>query len=488
MTERNLSRALLVPPGLPPAHPNADTAPGRPKTGAATWVLALGVLDFSLEQTMLVPAQPAIGLKYNASVSAVAWLTTGLLLSSAVAMPLAGRLGDRYGRKRLLMVSLATFALGSLVCALGQSIEMLIAGRVLQGLGAGIGPLALALLPEAVGPEKLSRSVGAIVGAGALGAVLGLLAAGPLVDHLGVPSIFWAMFALSVALAFAVSRAVPESTVHSTAPVDWLGALLLSGSLATAVLAIAQGNDWGWTSTAVVILLFSAVILLFLFVLSISRAAAPLLDPSSLGLPPVLGANVAGLVVGIALFGAYLLVPYIAGLPEVTGFGLGLTTTQIGLLLAPGSVGALLGGLAGGRMIKRIGARMQVVLGMACAAVAYGALIVLPWSVATLALTMVPLGFGIGTTLVAIVDVLLISVRDDETGGAMGLNTVLRNIGSAMGTAVASAILLASPGIVPGVPSQAGFTRAFGVGLAGSVGAVLLMLVLPTRGADVARP
>ena len=456
----------------------------RPVATGAAWVLALGVIDFSLEQSILIPALPAIGTRFHANVTAVTWTLTAFLVASAVATPLAGRLGDRYGRRLVLLASLVTFAAGSLLCAVASSIGVVIAGRVVQGFGAGVGPLAFALLPEVVGPERTARAVGLLIGAGGLGAVIGLLAAGPLVDHVSVSSIFWLLLIVAGGLTVGVARSVPESTIRSRVPIDWFGAVLLSGLLAALTLAVSQGNDWGWRSGSVVGLFVAFVVLLVAFCLRERTAAAPLLDPRSLARPAVLGANLAVFVIGVALFGAYVLVPYIGGLPTSTGYGLGLTTTQIAVLLTPGSVAAFFGGVVGGRLIERFGARRQALGGIVCTVVAYAAFTFLPRTTATLALALVPLGFGIGTALVGLVELIMLSVRPDEMAAAVGVNSVLRAVGAAIGSAVAAAILAAVPHHVAGVPAGGAFSDAFLVGLAGSALAVAVMALLPGEGAD----
>lgn len=445
----------------------------------ASWLLALGVIDFSLEQSILVPALPALGERFDAGVSAVTWTLTGFLVAAAVATPLAGRLGDRYGRRRLLLMSLAMFAAGSLVCALAWSIGAVIAGRVVQGLGAGVGPLAFALLPGVVRPERMQRAIGLLIGAGGLGAVIGLLAAGPLVDHISVSSIFWFLLLVAAGLAIAVARSVPESTVRSTTPVDWFGAVLLSGLLAALTLAVSQGNEWGWRSTTVVGLLVTSVALALAFVVRERTASEPLLDPRSLAQPTVLVANVAVFVIGVALFGAYVLVPYIGGLPESTGYGLGLTTTAIGVLLAPGSIAAFVGGVLGGRLIARVGARRQAVFGIFCTVLAYAALTFLPRTAYMLSAALIPLGLGIGMALVGIVELILLGVPRDETAAAIAVNSVLRAVGAAIGSALAAAILVAGAQRSPGVPTPGSFSDAFLVGLGGSVLTLAVMALLP---------
>lgn len=129
------------------------------------WVLALGTFDFSLEQAILAPALPAILREYEASATSVTWLVSGFLVTAAVALPLGGRLGDRYGRRRVMLWSLFAYVLGSLVCVLADNIVTLIAGRMIQGMGAGVSPLAVALVRDQVRESELPNAIGLLVGA-----------------------------------------------------------------------------------------------------------------------------------------------------------------------------------------------------------------------------------------------------------------------------------------------------------------------------------
>ena len=323
---------------------------GDAKRGAAKFefVLALGVLDFSLEQAIVVPALPVIQSSYDTTPVAAVWVLTAFLLAAALAMPLAGRLGDRFGRRIVLEGSLVAFFVGSVVCALAGSIEMLIAGRLVQGLGAGVGPLAASLVREHVAPDRVPRTIGLIVGAGGAGGVIGLLGGALLVDHVSVAALFWLLAAIAAVLLVGVRWAVPDSAGRSAVPVDWLGAALLGGALVTVSLAIAQGNAWGWGSARVLGLDGCFVLLLAGFVLRERTATAPLLDPRGLAHRPIWSAQLAGFAVGIALAVAYALLPFIAALPESTGFGLGLDPTETGLILVPGALASLVGGPVGG--------------------------------------------------------------------------------------------------------------------------------------------
>ncbi|MGH2886292.1 MAG: MFS transporter [Solirubrobacteraceae bacterium] len=256
-------------------------------------VLGVGVLDVGLEQALVGPALPTIERHYRASPTAGVWVLTGFLLAAAVAIPLAGRLGDRLGRRRALVWSLGCFAVGSLICALSASIGVLVAGRVIQGLGAGLAPLAVALAREHLARERVPMAVGALVAAGSIGSVAGLLIAGPLVDHVSVSAIFWLLLAVALILGCLVLGVVPESRERSAERVDVAGALLLGAVLGLVTVAISQGDRWGWSSARTLLMFAFAVVAMVGFIARERMAPSPLLDPRALALRSVWSANVA---------------------------------------------------------------------------------------------------------------------------------------------------------------------------------------------------
>jgi MFS family permease len=470
--------------------------------------LAVGMLDLGLEQAIVAPALPAIERYYHASPKSVTWLLTGYLLAAAVAIPLAGRLGDVFGRRTMLLASLGLFALGALICGLANSIGLVIVGRVVQGLGAGVGPLALALARDHLPAARLPPAVGMLVAAGSVGAVVGLLLAGVLVDHVSVPAIFWVLFAVAMLLALLISTVVPESPPGSVAQVDVLGALLLGGTLGSITVAISQGNRWGWGSVRTVALVIFALALLGAFVMRERRATAPLLDPAAMALRPIWSANVAIAGLGFSLLIAFTLVPLIGAYPKLTGYGLGLSTTQIALVLVPSSLATLFAGPLGGRLVPRTGARIQALCGTLLATVTYVALALLTPSVTALALAMIPLGIGVGLALGAITDLVALASPREQSATTLGLNTVIRVIATALGTQVAIAVVTAAPPAFPAVqalashvgrshlpprvlaalaiPAHSGFTNAFWVAAAATVVALLAVALTPSRHTDPA--
>lgn len=479
------------------ARPDAQTgSPAGPPVRRAgvparrTWalaVLAVGALDFALEQAILAPAVPAIESRYRASPTSTTWLFTGFLLAAVIATPLAGRLGDQHGRRRVLLWSLSAFAVGSAVCAVGDSIDVLIAGRVIQGLGAGMGPLALALARDHVGRAGIPRAVGLLVGAASAGSVVGLLLAGPLVERVSVTAIFWLLFAVAIGLLVAVRATVTESPRAGRVRVDWAGAALLAGALSSVMLAISRANEWGWGSGRPIALCAASAVLAIGFIAYERRVGEPLIDPRALARRSMWSANLAVFAVGFSLLIAFTIVPLLAGYPQSSGYGLGLTATQIGLVLAPSGLAALAGGVLGGRLLGRTGARGQAIVGTLSAAAGYAMLVTLSWSAASIALAMIPLGFGVGLALGALLDLVVFSSAASETGATVALNTAIRTVAAVLGAQVATAVLTAAPKLPSGLPASQGFTHAFLLSMLATLAALLAISLAPARTADPAR-
>ncbi|WP_354697748.1 Multidrug resistance protein 3 [Paraconexibacter sp. AEG42_29] len=451
------------------------------------WVLAVGILDFSLEQAVIAPALPLVAQRYDASATDVVWLITAFLLTAAIATPLAGRLGDQYGRRRLLLCSVGAFVAGSVVCAVGGSLEVLVGGRAVQGLGAGTAPLALALVRDHVPPERVSRAVGILVGAAGGGAVLGLLGGSLLVDAGSLAALFWALAAVATLTFTAIALAVPESPVRAAVPVDWAGGGLLGTGLVALVLAISQCNDWGWDSTRVLGLFVVAAAGLAGFAGRQRTARSPLFDPGLLVRRPVWSAQVLTFLAGLVAFSHLAALPLLAGLPKSTGYGLGLTTTQIGAVLVPSSIAALISGPMAARLAPRVGTRALIVGGLLCIALGNAILVVFPVSVLTIVLAGVPLGLAFGPTIGTTLDLVLASAANEESGAALGLTNEVRTVGSALGATVAAAVLVAGGEVAPGVPVASAFDDAFGTFAVASLVAIAFVPLLPRGGPVHAR-
>jgi MFS family permease len=446
----------------------------------SVFVLTLGALDFGLEQSIIIPALPSLAAHYGASLNAIAWLATGFLLASIVAVPLFGRLGDLFGKRRLLLISLGLFAIGSLICAVTEAIELAIAGRVIQGLGAAVAPLAMGIARDTLVPELLPRAIGAVVGAAMAGSGVGFLLSGVLVDSFSPASIFWVLFAFAALLLVAVFVLVDESPVRARVPLDLPGAALLTVGLVALLLAISKGDAWGWTSARIVGLLVVSAAVLTVFMLVERRAEQPLVDLGLLTARPFAQAHVCIALFGFAFFIAVFLVPQIAAAPEASGYGLGLSIKQVGLILLPTSIVAFVAGWVGGRTVDRVGPRLLAAAGSVFGVVGYVSLALAHGSAVELAAGSAAVGVGWGLILTAVYPVVIRGSSTDKTGVAIGVNVVIRNTSAAVGTQVAFAILTGA-GVVAGFTAEDGFTRGFVLGAAGAAVAVAVSLLLPGR-------
>src|SRR5689334_9141670 len=335
----------------------------RPHPLRSLAVLAIGALGFALAQTTLIPTLTDLRTELGTDTTGVAWVLTGYLLAAAVATPVAGRLGDMLGKRRLFVVSLLIFAAGNVVSALGSTIEVVVAGRVLQGVGGGIVPLAISIIRDEFPAERVPGSIGLISAIFGIGGGLGLVLGGVLTDALSYHWIFWLGAIVAALAAVAAELFVPESPVRTPGRVDVRGAVLLAAGLVPPLFAISRANLWGWGSTRTIGLIVLGLVVLAGFVAVERRTREPLVDIDSLVEPPVLMTNVTTLLIGFGMFGSFILIPQLAETPAVSGYGFGLDATAAGLLLLPGSLVMLFAGPVSGALGARFGSKVPLAIG-----------------------------------------------------------------------------------------------------------------------------
>jgi EmrB/QacA subfamily drug resistance transporter len=451
----------------------------RPHPMRTLFILSMSALAFSLAQTMLIPALGELTHQLGTDPSGIAWVLTGYLLAAAVATPLAGRLGDMFGKRRLLVVSLVAFGFGSTVAALGNSLELVVIGRVLQGAGGGIFPLCFGIIRDEFPRERVASSIGLISAIFGIGGGAGLVGGGLIADNLSYHWIFW-LGAISAALAaIATELWVPESPERRPGRVDLRGAALLGVGLVMPLLAISRANDWGWGSPRTLVLIAGGLLVLAIWVVVERRTDQPLADIPTLIKPPVLLTNIATLFVGFGMFGSFLLIPQLAELPESTGFGFGLGATGAGLLMLPGAVMMLFTGPISGALGTRFGSKLPLSIGAATVSVGLLGLgldhgsefAVIAWSFV--------MSTGVGLAFAAMANLIVEAVPRDQTGEATGINTLTRSVGSSLGSQVSAAILAGSAVAGSSLPTEDGFTAAFLVSAGVAAVAAGIAVVIP---------
>ncbi len=422
-------------------------------------ILSLAGLAFSLAQTMVIPALGELKSALGTDETGVAWLLTGYLLAAAVATPLFGRLGDMFGKRRMLVVSLGFFAAGSAVAALGSSLELVVAGRLLQGVGGGIFPLCFGIIRDEFPPERVAGSIGLISAILGIGGGLGLVLGGVIADAASYHLIFWLGTVMALAAAIAAHALIPESPVRTAGRVDVRGAIVLAVGLSLPLYAIANANHWGWGSGRTLGLLGAGAVVLAGWVVLQQRTPEPLANIRTLTSPTVAMTNVATLFVGFGMFGSFLLIPQLAEAPVSTGYGFGLSATGAGLLMLPGSVAMLFVGPLSGRLAGRYDARLPLALGGAICGLGLLLMGLVHTTQFELLAGSFVLSVGVGFAFAAMPNLIVAAVPREETGEATGFNTLVRSIGSSLGAQVSAAIL-AGTATAAG-PTEGGYTAAF---------------------------
>jgi MFS family permease len=325
--------------------------------------LSLGGLSFAVLQSLVAPAMPAIARDLHSSTGDISWILTAYLLAASVLTPVLGRLGDMVGKRRVLLAVLVTLAVGTLAAALSTTLPMLIAARVLQGAAGAILPLSIGIVRDELPRERVAVTVGLLSAILGIGGGLGIVAAGPIVDHLSWEWLFWFPLALVVVALAGVAFGVPESPVRTSGRLDVLGATILSICLVSLLLAISKGGEWGWSEAKTVALLVLGAVTLPVFVRVELKAREPLVDVRLMAIRGVWSTNLVGLAFGFAMFGTFVLVPTLVELPKITGYGFGKSVSDAGVFLLPAVVMMLIFSPLSGLLDRRVGPKVLLFAG-----------------------------------------------------------------------------------------------------------------------------
>jgi EmrB/QacA subfamily drug resistance transporter len=433
----------------------------RPHTTRTLLILGVAALAFALAQTTLVPALPELMRALDTDESGVSWTLTGYLVAAAVFTPLVGRLGDMYGKRRMLVISLLAFSAGSVVAAVSASLWIVVSGRVVQGIGGGIFPLCFAIIRDEFPRDRVARGVGLLSAIAGMGGGFGLVLGGVLVDQVSYHAIFWLGAVMGLGAAAATQLLVPESPIRTPARLDVRGAVVLAVGLVLPLIAISRAHDVGWGSARTLGLIGAGLAVLAFWIWLERRTRQPLADVVLLTRPPVLITNLTTLLVGFGMFGAFILIPTLAQAPTETGYGFGLDATHAGLILLPGSVAMLALGPLSGIVGSRVGNKVPLAIGTFLTAAGLALLAVTHETQAEVVLFSLVMSSGIGFAFAAMPNLIIEAVPPAQTGEATGFNALVRSVGSSLGSQVAATIIAASA--VAGIPTDAGFTDAFAI-------------------------
>ncbi|MEV8454008.1 MFS transporter [Streptomyces sp. NPDC052095] len=449
--------------------------------GTVTAVVTLSCVVISLMQTFIVPIIPRLPQLLDTDASNASWAITATLLAAAVVTPIAGRLGDMYGKRRVMIASLVLVVVGSVLCAVSGSLVPVITGRALQGLATGVIPVGISFLRDVLPAERVGGSIALVSAALGVGGAVGLPASAAIVQYADWHVLFWVAAALGAICLALVLVLLRESPNQSPGRFDVPGAVGLAAGLVCLLLAATKGGGWGWTSGSVLGLFAGGVVILLVWGGYELRVAHPLVDLRVTARRPVLFTNLASLMVGFAMYATSLVLPQLLQSPSATGYGLGQSMLAAGLALAPSGLVMMAFAPLSARITARHGARTTLLAGLCVIGVGYGVGLGLMAEVWQIVVMSMIVSAGVGIAYAASPALIMGAVPVTETASANGINSLMRSVGTSSSSAVMAAMLASmtmSLGPVS-VPSEHGFRMTYVVAMLAAVVGIGFTLLIP---------
>ncbi|MEU6250357.1 MFS transporter [Glycomyces sp. NPDC047010] len=453
-------------------------------------VLAISGIVVSLMQTFVIPLLPELPELLGASVGDTSWAVTATLLASAVAVPVVGRLGDMFGKRRMLLISLVLLTAGSVVAALSTNLASFITGRAIQGLAAGVIPLGISIMRDELPKAKLAGAMALMSASLGIGGALGLPAAALLADHADWHVLFWVASGAGLLCLLLVAATVPESGVKSGGRFDPVGAVGLSAGLLGLLLAVSKGADWGWTDPLTLGLGLGAIVVLLAWGAWELRTPQPLVDLRTTARRQVLLTDLASVVFGFAMLAMSLVLPQLLQIPEATGVGFGQSMLTVGLVMMPSGLVMMAMSPVSARITNAKGPKTTLMAGAVVVALAYGLGAFLMAEIWQLVLVATLMGAGMGLAYGAMPALIMDATPVHETAAANSLNTLMRSIGTSVSSAIAGVVLAHVTVDFAGtaVPSKDAFQIIFLIAAFASLAALAIAAFLPGRSAETGTP
>ena len=410
------------------------------------------------------PLIPSVARTLHISLQSAQWSLTVALLAGSVSAPIMGRLGDGPRRRATIICGLLIVFTGSIIAGLSQSLAVLVLGRAMQGVGLGLAPVTMAAARDHL-PADRSPGVIAILsvsGAAAVGA--GYPISGLIDSDVGLHAAFLFGAIMSGGALIVAVKVIPSSRSSTAGPLDVTGAIVLTFGLIALLLAVGQGQEWGWDSPSIVVLYVIALLTIASWARMQLNRPSPLVDLRQLRHRAVLTADLAAIVLGIAMYMFLTLVTEFMQEPHSVGYGLGSSSLVAGLSLVPFSVMSLLASRTIGRVSQSVSDSVILVAGSLLIASAGAFFAVAHANVWEAFVAMGGIGIGFGYTFAAIPGMITRAVPQRETGSAMGLYQVIRYVGFSLGSAIAASILAGDTTNGGHTVREAGYVAALWIG------------------------
>lgn len=450
---------------------------------SAVVALCFGGLVAALTQTLVIPIQSELPRLLTSTAVNTAWVVTVTLLAGAVAMPVAGRVADLIGKRRVLLVSVGVLVAGSVICALSSALLPMLVGRAMQGLAMGFIPVGISLIREIVPPSMASSSTAAMSATLGVGGAIGLPLSAWIVEKGNWHLLFWVSAAAAVVVLVLMAAFVPH--VHDEEPgrFDVPGMIGLAVGLVAFLVGISKATTWGWVDPRTLAAIAFGTVVLLGWAFFELRQSEPLVDLRASARMPVLMTNVAAVAIGFGMMAQSIVVPQLLELPEATGYGLGQSVLAAGLWMAPAGLMMMVFAPVSGRMISTLGARITLAVGATVLAAGYVVgffLMGAPWQ---LLVASVVASAGVGIGYAAMPTLILDNVPPREAGAAVGLNALSRSVGTTLAAAVMGTVLTSKtmPMDSFALPTQDAFKLCFVVGALAALLGAGLALGVPRR-------
>ena len=406
------------------------TQPSTPTVVAVVLVLACAVS--SLVYSLAMPLLGEFPVIFSVSASSATWIVVANSVSGAVSTPVTGRMGDSWGPRRVLLGAMVCLGVGSTVCALATSLEVMLVGRVLQGVAVGTVPLAIGIVRHVIPTHRMSLVIGALSATLGLGSGIGITMAGVLLAHGSWRLVFGATAVLAALVLVLVATLVPSDVVSETQQIDVWGAVGLAIAVTCVLVPFSKGSEWGWGSWTVWRMLLVAIVVGLVWVRHQLVHPRPMVNLRLAASWRYGGSLALALLVGGALFFSLITVVVVVQAPEVTGYGLGRTALVTGLCLIPGNLMMLVMPAPTARGARRWGVRMVLRVGLLVVAAGYGFRVLLDRNLIEVIAGYTIVQAGVAICLASLPVAVARTSPPAETSSAQALSTTLRQFGIAV--------------------------------------------------------
>jgi predicted MFS family arabinose efflux permease len=466
------------------SQPSKQAAPGR----AFVPVLVCISMVVAIVSSLGAPLLPDVAKDLDVSLPSAQWSLTAALIAGAIGAPVLGRLGDGRHRRQSMLGALLIVGLGGVVAGLATSLPILIVGRIMQGIGLGLAPIAMAAARDHLDGEHSRRTIALLSVSTATGLGAGYPISGLVAEQLDLHAAFFFGAILSAAALLAAYLVIPSNEEGNEVSLDIVGAAVGSIAVVALMIGIGQGHEWGWASPATIACFVVAIVVGTFWVFHQLRIEEPLVDLGQLRHRAVLGADVSASLLGISLYMFLTVITEFVQTPSSEGFGFGGSTLVAGLCLVPFSVASLVGSRLMTATLRRGGSRVALAIG-GSAIIAAGVFFALVHGALWQACVMMALlGIGFGFTFAAIPGLITRSVPGSEVGSAMGFYQVVRSIGFSAGSALVASILASHEVAGSTFPAVGGYTTALWVGAGIAVFATVVAVAMAPSEKTAARP